>query len=195
MVERRAALAVQAIDADAEAPLVAEAAADVDGRASLRARAVVERQSRQIARQRAFRHGIDDAAHAAIRRHPVQQGGRPLEHLDALQVFRKQMVIGRDAIHAVERHFTQIALVEGKTADEKRIRDAADLAREAGRRIAAQHLGQSQRLLVQHALARVAVDAERRIEQVFFPQHASTRTLGNLPAGIRFGLAGDDHGG
>lgn len=184
VVQRRVALAVQAVDPHAPGAIVTEAPAQVDAAAELRRPRVIGRHPRQVLRQRALGHHVDDAAHPAVGRHAVQQRGRPLQHLDPLDVVGEHVVIRRHAIDAVEGDLAQVAFAYRKAADVERVRHAADLAGEAHRGIDVQRVGQRHRLAVGQQVRGVVGDAERRIHHIAVAQQAQAAATRHLAARV-----------
>src|SRR5687768_1451340 len=117
-----------AVEPDTELAIRAEPPADIEVSAPLGVGQVVAREPGQVGRGRALWNDIDDAAYAAVRGHAVQQGGRSLDHLDALGVIGKYSVIGRHAVLSVEGEFSHVAFADRKATNIERIDDAAPLA-------------------------------------------------------------------
>ncbi|KAG0947371.1 hypothetical protein G6F31_014200 [Rhizopus arrhizus] len=174
---------MHAVDAHAPFAVVAEAAAQVPPGTELRVAHVVSGHARQVLRQRALGHHVDHPAHPAVGRHAVQQGCRPLQHFNALDVIGEDVIVGRHAVDAVERDLAQVAFTDGESTDVEGVRHAADLAREAHRGLGIQRVRHGDGLAGGQQRRGVARDVERRIHHVAIAQQPQAAAAGHLAAG------------
>ena len=181
-VDRRVAVAIDAVEAHAELLVVAEAAGEVDIAADLRARGEGRGHAVQRLVAGPLGHQVEHAADAAERRHAVQQHARPLQELDALEVFRRHHHLRRHRVHAVEG---VVLVAEREAAHERHGHVVGRRQRVAHRRIVGQHVHDAARLLVGDDLGRVVALVERRIHEAALAQDAELAAGRDLAAGIR----------
>jgi len=182
VVHRRIAVTVDAIEADAELLAFAKALAHVDMAAKLRIRHVRRGQARERLVACALWNQVHGAAHRSARRHAVEQGRRPFQHLDALEHLGRRPVVRRNAVQAAHR---DIADAGTEPADGIVFADDAGHAGAEDRGVRGRdHVGDVARLTVFDEFFRVADGAERRLHEVLVAQHADAAAGRDLPAGI-----------
>ncbi len=125
---------------------------------------------------------VDAATDRAARRHAVEQRRRSLQHLDALEHFRRGAVVGRHAAEAIERG---VAGVGGKATDRvvfaPRTGDAVAEHRRVG---GGDDVGQVLGLAITDEGLGVADRTERRVHEVLVAEQADAAAGSHLPARI-----------
>ena len=182
IVDRRIAVAVCPIEADAELAAVAEAASQVDMRAELRVGPIAGGHARYRCVGGALGHDIDGAGHITARGHAAEQCRRAFQDFHTLGDLHRNPVVRQHAVQTVER---DILAAEAQAADGEVFVDVGASAAHAHGRVDGHQIRQGARLLVFDQLRGVAVQVERGIHEIGSAQHAQTTALGDLPARIR----------
>jgi len=179
LVERRLAVAIQHIDAQAGLPVIG-AAAEVDLLREDAVAAVQDLDAVQGLAAGALRDVVDRAAERTVRRDAGEDGTRPLEHVDAVHALDAAVEARRDAVEAVELDILLLCF------------EAADVpgARHARQRLVADRRGvdddviNRRDLIVLHHLVRVSRDVERHIERRAVAEHTELNRRRDLAARI-----------
>ncbi|KAF5291734.1 hypothetical protein FQR65_LT20412 [Abscondita terminalis] len=189
------AIAVDTVEADAELLVLAEAAAQVDMAAEVRPGLVAGSQARQGIVARALGHEVDGPTRRALGRHAVEQGGRALEHLHALEHLGRTAVVGGHAGQAVDRHVVHVG---GQAPDGVAlVALPRDATHEHGGVRFGDHLADVAGLLVGHEPVGVGDGGERCLHEVLVAQQAHAGAGADLATGIDgpAGLLLDGDGG
>ena len=185
LVDAGVAVVHAAVETDADATIRPEAAAQVEVAAVLRVRRRARGEAREVIGAGTLGHDVDGAAHAAGRRHAVEQRGRPLDHLDALGVVDQHAVVRRHAVDTVEGDLARVLVADRKAADEEGVEDVARMAGNADRRVVADNVGHADRLPVFDHADAVARDAEGGVHHVGVAQHAQASAARHLAARLQ----------
>ena len=177
------ALAVNAVEAQTDAVVGAEATAHVDMRADLAVRGIRRGDLRERLLGRAFRHDIDRAADRAAGGYSVQERVGASEDLHTLDDFRRNELPRQDAVHAA---VSDIVVVHREAPYEKRIGIGAERFNQAHRRIVLNYVADGSRLLVLDELLRVRLHVERVVEEVLVAQEPGASSAAHLTSGIRW---------
>ena len=179
LVERRLAVAVQHIDAQAGLPVI-RAAAEVDLLREDAVTAVRDLDAVQGLAAGALRDVVDRAAERAVRRNAGEDGARSLEHIDAVHALDAAVEARRDAVEAVELDILLLCL---EAADVPSARHARQRL-VADRRVVDDDIIDRRDLIVLHHLVRVSRDVERHIERRAVAEHAELHRRRDLAARI-----------
>ena len=186
VVDRAVAVAIDAVDAHAEAVVRSEARARIEIAAENAVGAVAGRRAEQ-GLFGALGDQVDAAANAgAARRRAEQEGVGAVQHLDSLIEFGRHDLARGDAEQPVHRH---IVPAQREAADHEQFGLVAEAEGGAHRRIVLQHVADRLGLLIEHELRGVGGDVERRLQRALVTQHADIAAAHDLLLCL---LRGDD---
>ena len=136
--DRHLAVAVSAVDPQTPGAIAAEAPGDVETAAEVLASGVAERGAGQRLVAGALEQQVHAAAEArAAGRRAVDESGGAVQHLNALEQFRRDQLAGRDAVKAVE---ADVVAVQREAADHELLGRVAVSVSGADRRVVIEHL-------------------------------------------------------
>ena len=180
MIDRRVAVAVGAVEPDAELVIRAEAAAGIDVAPELAFGGIAAGEPRQRLVAGALGDQVYGAAEAAPRRHAVQQCAAAFEDLDPLDPLDP----GPRPLEQAEQPIdAEVGLLHRESADEELVGGTRYARETADGWVVERDIGEIARLLVADQLFRVGGLAERGVEDVAIAQEPDLRTSRYLPAG------------
>ena len=177
VLERRIAVTIQSVEADAERAVLAETPAHVGQRTDLPVGVVARAGRRERLGPGLFRCQVDGAADSPDI--AIQKGARSAENLDALERLDGHAIFRHEPIEAVERN---AAGTEQEPADSELVEHREPVLR--GRRVVGDDIGDGPGLLVLNEGRCVAGAGERRVHDVAVAQEALAATGRNLSAGV-----------
>ncbi|CAK9134635.1 unnamed protein product, partial [Ilex paraguariensis] len=179
-IHARAAVAAHGVQADAGAPVRAEAARDVGGDKGLAARLYAGAHARQRIVAGALGQQADGAANAAAAGCcAIEEGVGAAQHLHTLEELRGDVLARQQAVQAV---VGDVVRIDREAAKHIQLLEVAEAARLAHARVVEQHVAHALGLGVLDQLLGVAGGGERGVLPVQRAQHAVARPRGHLAA-------------